>query len=96
MAKVTILYWQEIPSVVEARDSEGVHKELLSERFQELIDLVAMKKKLAGTDEYLMQWSKGRPYEVEGAAQEVAASVKEEIEGRYREIRKEELAKAVG
>lgn len=96
MAKVTILYWQDIPSVVEARDGQGVHKELLSERFQELIDLIAMKKKLAGTDEYLMQWSKGRPYEVEGSAQDVAVSVKEELESRYKEIRKEELAKAVG
>ena len=45
MAKVTILYWKDIPSVVEARDADGVHKELLSERFQELIDLIAMKKK---------------------------------------------------
>ena len=96
MAKVTILYWQDIPSVVEARDTEGIHKELLSERFQELIDLIAMKKKLAGTDDYLMQWTKGKPYQVEGSAKEVAASVKEELEARYKEIRKEELAKAVG
>ena len=38
MAKVQILYWEDIPSVVEARDENGVHKELLSERFQEVID----------------------------------------------------------
>ena len=96
MAKVTILYWKDIPSVVEARDAQGVHKELLSERFQELIDLVAMKLKLAGTDEYLMQWAKGRPYEVEGSARDVAVSIKDEFEARYKELRKEELAKAVG
>ena len=96
MAKVTILYWQDIPSVVEARDENGVHKELLSQRFQELIDLVAMKKNLAGTDEYLMHWSKGRPTEVEGVAKEVAIAIKDEYEAKYKEIRKEELAKAVG
>ncbi|MDE0310143.1 MAG: virulence factor [Acidiferrobacterales bacterium] len=96
MAKVTILYWKDIPSVVEARDDQGVHKELMSERFQELIDLIAMKLKLAGTDEYLMQWSKGRPYEVSGSARDAAISVKDEFENRYKEIRKEELAKAVG
>ncbi len=96
MAKVTILYWQDIPSVVEARDEQGVHKELLSERFQELIDLVAMKKKLAGTDEYLMQWSKGKPYEVDGTAVEAATAVRDEFEARYKEIRKSELNKAVG
>ena len=96
MAKVTVLYWKDIPSVVEAREGREVHKELLSERFQELIDLVAMKMQLAGTDEYLMQWQKGPPKEVEGTAYEAAVAVKDEFEARYKEIRKEELAKAVG
>lgn len=95
MAKVQILYWQEIPSVVEARDADGVHKELLSEQFQELIDLIAMKTKLAGTDDYLMQWNKGKRYEVEGGAEEVAKTIKDDFESQYKEIRKRELAKAV-
>lgn len=93
MARVTILYWQEIPSVVEARDRGDRHKIELSQRFQELIDLVAMKKKLAGTDEYLIQWSKGAPTEREGDPESVARAVADEIEGRYDEIRAEELAK---
>ena len=93
MARVTILYWQEIPSVVEARDRSGRHKIELSQRFQELIDLVAMKKKLAGTDEYLIQWNKGAPEEQEGDPESVAKAVAEDIEGRYAEIRAEELAK---
>ena len=93
MAKVTILYWQEIPSVVEARDRSGRHKIELSQRFQELIDLVAMKKKLAGTDEYLIQWNKGDPTEREGDPESVAKAVAEEIEGRYDTIRAQELAK---
>ena len=96
MAKVQILYWQDIPSVVEARDANGVQKELLSEQFQELIDLIAMKTKLAGTDDYLMHWNKGKRYEVQGSAQEVAKAVKEDFESQYKEIRKRELAKAVG
>ena len=93
MARVTILYWQEIPSVVEARDRSGRHKIELSQRFQELIDLVAMKKKLAGTDEYLIQWNKGDPTEREGEPEAVAKAVAEEIEGRYDAIRADELAK---
>ena len=93
MARVTILYWQEIPSVVEARDRSARHKIELSQRFQELIDLVAMKKKLAGTDEYLIQWNKGAPEEREGDPETVARAVAEDIEGRYAEIRAEELAK---
>ncbi len=93
MAKVTILYWQEIPSVVEAKDESGSHKIQLSQRFQELIDLVAMKKKLAGTDEYLVQWSKGRPEQRDGNAEAVATQVAEDIESRYDAIRADELAK---
>ena len=93
MAKVTILYWQEIPSVVEARDRGGRHKIELSQRFQELIDLVAMKKKLAGTDEYLVQWNKGASEEREGDPEVVATAVAEDIEARFDAIRAEELAK---
>ena len=96
MARVTILYWQEIPSVVEAREGRARHKELLSYRFQELIDLIAMKTNLVGTDEYLTHWRKGKPTEVEGSPKAAAIKVKEEIEAQYREIRKKELAKAVG
>ena len=93
MAKVTILYWQDIPSVVEARDSGGRHKIELSQRFQEMIDLIAMKKKLAGTDEYLLQWSKGQPEEQEGDAETAAKAAADAIEARYEAIRAEELEK---
>ena len=96
MARVTILYWQEIPSVVEARGRSGRHKIELSSRFQELIDLVAMKKKLAGTDDYLVQWRKGRPEERDGDPETVAKAVAEEIEARYDAIRAEEIAKCGG
>lgn len=91
MAKYTVLYWQEIPSLVEAREGGDTHKIELSGRFQELIDLVAMKKKLAGTDEYLVQWNKGRPEVREGGAEEVARAVSDDIESRYDEIRAEAL-----
>ena len=93
MARVTILYWQEIPSVVEARDRSGRHKIELSQRFQELIDLVAMKKKMVGTDEYLIQWNKGAPTEHDGDSEAAAKAVAEDIEARYDAIRAEELAK---
>ena len=93
MAKVTVLYWQDIPSVVEASDGEGKAKTQLSQRCQELIDLVAMKKGLAGTDAYLEQWSKGTPAERDGSAEEAASAAAQEFEDRYEQIRKDELAK---
>ena len=70
--------------MVEARDPSGRHKIELSQRFQELIDLVAMKKKLAGTDEYLIQWNKGAPEEHEGDPESAAKAAAEDIEGTLR------------
>lgn len=93
MAKYQILYWQDIPSVVEARDGGKVHKEQLSARFQELIDRVAMKKKLAGTDAYLDEWNKGEIRERAGGAREVSHAIAEELEARFDSIRAEALAK---
>ncbi|MGI9303816.1 MAG: virulence factor [Gammaproteobacteria bacterium] len=93
MAKYQILYWQDIPSLVEARDGDSVHKEQLSSRFQELIDLVAMKKKLAGTDAYLEQWNKGKRIDRDGSARDVAAAIAGELEADFDKIREESLAK---
>ena len=71
MATVQIMYWQEIPSIVEAKDDSGTHKEQLSERYQALIDFAAMKRKLDGSDDYLMQWHKEAAGERDGSAADV-------------------------
>ena len=46
MATYQVLYWQEIPSLVEARDNDGVKKIQLSDKFQALIDEAAMRRDL--------------------------------------------------
>lgn len=87
MARVRILYWQEIPSVVEAQDDVGgKHKESLSARFQELIDSSAMRQKLVGTDAYLEGWRRGRAKEREGTAMEAAKAVTAELEEAFEQI----------
>jgi cvfA/B/C family virulence factor len=92
MAKVQVLYWQEIPSVVEAREGRDLHKVQLSQRFQELIDLVAMRKGLNDSDAYLEQWAKGPPETRGGDAKAAAEAVAGEIEAKYEEIRTTQLA----
>jgi hypothetical protein len=92
MAKVQVLYWQEIPSVVEAREGRVLHKVQLSQRFQELIDLVAMRKGLSGSDAYLEQWAKGPPEARDGDAKAVAEAVAGEFEAKYEAIRSAQLA----
>lgn len=89
VADVRILYWHQIPSVVEATDDQGNrHKEELSARFQELIDSIAMRKKLVGTDAYLEGWRRGRRQKRDGQAIEVAKMVAAELEATFDEIAK--------
>lgn len=87
MANYRVLYWHRIPSVVEARDDQGKkHKEQLSSRFQELIDSIAMRQKLVGTDAYLEGWRRGRPRERDGRAEDVAKAVAAELEATFDEV----------
>ena len=87
MARFRILYWHQIPSVVEASDDQGArHKEQLSARFQELIDSIAMRKKLVGTDAYLEGWRRSRPEMREGEAIDVSKAVALELEAKFDEI----------
>jgi len=94
MAHYRVLYWYHIPSVVEAREKEIVHKEMLSSRFQELIDRVAMKRRLNGTDAYLEGWRKGRTKIREGSADEIAKDIALELEEQYEEIAAKDLDKS--
>ena len=91
MAKVQILRWQEIPSMVEARDDSNTKKTQLSEKFQALIDEAAMRRELAGTDAYLEEWNKSPAEEREGSAEDVVKEVAEQIEAHFVEIRDEAL-----
>jgi len=93
MARYTVTSWQEIPSMVEARDGADRHKVQLSGRFQELIDRVAMRRKLAGTDAYLQHWTRQRARERDGSAKDVAHSVAEELEASFASIEARAMTK---
>ena len=94
MATYHVLYWQEIPSLVEARDSDGVKKIQLSDKFQALIDESAMRRDFAGTDAYIEEWNKGPKAEQDGSAAAVVQEVADGIEARFAEIRDDALAKS--
>ena len=94
MATYQVLYWQEIPSLVEARDNDGVKKIQLSDKFQALIDEAAMRRDFAGTDAYIEEWNKGPKAEKDGSAAAVVQEIADEIEARFAEIRDDALAKS--
>ena len=86
MAKYTVLNWQDLPSLVEATDEDGTHKIQLSQRFQALIDHVAMESGLMGSDAYLDAWNKTYVQEREGKAEDVAKAIAEEVEAQFSDI----------
>jgi hypothetical protein len=72
-------------NTVEAQDGTDTVALELSERFQMLIDSVAMQRGLHGSDEYLDSCERGEPADP-GTAREVAAAVAADLEARFAEF----------
>jgi hypothetical protein len=83
MARVSIMYWKEIPAQVKAEDAEGEVTIPLPDRFQEGIDAVAMLDGSYGSDAYLEAWDWGPEVEVPGPARDAAESLARKIAARF-------------
>jgi len=86
MARYRIVHWKDIPSVVEAFDGDQTARRPLSQRFQDLIDAVAMREGASETEAYLEGWGQGPDLDRPGAAEAVAEDVAAEIEDRFQEL----------
>jgi Virulence factor len=85
VARYRIVRWRDIPAVVEASDESGTVRLPLSQRFQDLIDGVAMRLGATGTEAYLDGWEQDAEVERSGAAQGVAEAVAAELESAFGE-----------
>jgi hypothetical protein len=83
MARYRILHWKDIPSLVEATDGERTVQHQLSQRFQDLIDAVAMRLGAAGSEAYLEGWERGPETERPGGPERVVAEVAAELESGF-------------
>ena len=83
MATYQLVVWKGIPASVEARDGQDTATVALSEKFQMLIDSVAMQLGLHESDAYIELWTREAPKERPGTAREVAEAVAEEIEAKF-------------
>lgn len=92
MSKIVLISWQEIPSLVEAKAGRKRHKVQLSEPFQELIDLIAMKRGLDGSDDYLLHWNRTSLDDSELEPEAAAEAVATEIEATYEAVKSAALA----
>jgi len=83
VATYQIVAWKGIPASVEAREGEETVTVALSEKFQMLIDSVAMQLGLHDADAYIELWTREAPQERPGGARQVADAVVAEIEDRF-------------
>jgi len=59
MSEVQVVSWRDIPAQVKARQGGERSSRALTERFQEAIDVAAMRAGLTETDDYLGEWRTG-------------------------------------
>jgi hypothetical protein len=82
VAVYKVLYWQEIPTQIKVEDDEDGVTLMLDAKFMEYIDILAAKRGLQASDDYLAQWKWTEEAEREGSAREVAEALKAELEAK--------------
>jgi len=96
MAKLTVVYWRDIPAQVIVKAGRSNAKQQLSERFEKAIDRAAMRAKLSGSDAYLEQWHRTAPSDCGDDLEAEARAAAERLETDYDEARLAQLVAAGG
>ena len=96
MAKLSIVYWRDIPAQIIVKAGRKSAKRELSLRFTEAIDMCAMKSGATEAGTYLEEWRRGEPQEVSGDLEAEADKALQEIEAQYNKNRLVELVKDGG
>jgi Virulence factor len=86
MARYRVLRWKDIPSLVEAEGAGTPVRVLLSPRFQDLIDAVAMREGDSESEAYLEGWTQDPDAERPGSPEDVAAAVAAELEADFQDL----------
>jgi hypothetical protein len=83
MAQLIVTYWRDIPSQVSVKAGRKEEKRMLDARFQEAIDMAAMRGEATGTDAYLADWRRAEPVPVGEDLAAEAEQAKIQLESRY-------------
>ena len=83
MPQIVITYWRDIPSQVTAKAGRKAEKKMLSERFQEAIDMAAMRSGADESDDYLDQWRKSDPVDCDEDLLAAVTRTVEQLETDY-------------
>lgn len=95
MATYQILSWHGIPVQVRAMERRKRVSLPLSDRFQEVVDKIAMSARLIGDDAYLDGFQWGEKQQRPGTLQEVVEAVAAELEAEYDTIEWRKIALAL-
>ena len=95
MAKITIVYWRDIPAQIIAEQGRGRNRKQfkieLGKKFIVSIDSAAMKSGAEGSDDYLSDWRRSDPEEISDNLDLEANKLKKEIEEKYSNLKLKEL-----
>jgi hypothetical protein len=96
MARLTIVYWRDIPAQVIVKAGRDKAKRQLSERFEKAIDRAAMRAQLRDTDSYLSEWRRAEPVDCGDDLEAEAEAAAQGLESDYDEDRLRALVSAGG
>ncbi len=96
MAKLTVVYWRDIPAQVIVKAGRQAAKRQLSERFEKAIDRAAMRAKMRDTDSYLEQWRRAAPLDCGDDLEAEATAAAEHLENDFDDARLAALVKTGG
>ena len=95
MAKITIVYWRDIPAQIIAEQGRGRNRKQfkieLGKKFIVSIDSAAMKSGAEGSDDYLSDWRRSDPEEISVNLELEANKLKKKIEEKYSNSKLKEL-----
>ena len=83
MAKLTVVYWRDIPAQVIVKAGRQSAKRQLSERFEKAIDRAAMRAKLRDTDSYLNEWRRAAPVDCGDDLESEAEAAAQRLETEF-------------
>jgi hypothetical protein len=83
MANLIITYWRDIPSQISVKAGRKEEKRMLSDRFQEAIDMAAMRDGASDTDAYLAEWRRADPVSVGDDLAAEAETARANFEAAY-------------
>ena len=97
MPQLIITYWRDMPAQVTIKEGRKTAKRPLPERFEQAIDMAAMRANKRDTDAYLAEWRKGAPVDLEGSDLEALADEwLAKVDTEFDQARLKELIEAGG